>query len=110
MAKVKLLTFNYAPGDEWSCGHLNLTAETPLGLFEWKQVVPGPRHGDDSAELTVTLAGHELEDCEGLDFEPPNKEGKWSKLFKNSQDDVEKTLQAWYELSEPELRELVLNK
>ncbi len=106
---VKLTTFYYAPGDKWSCGHLNLTAETPLGLFKWKEVVPGPRHGEDSAELTVTLAGKELnlDHYDHLDFEPPRQDGKWATLFACSRDAVEATLQAWFEDARPALLEFL---
>lgn len=106
---VKLTNFDYAPGGKWDCGHLNLTAETPLGTFEWKQVVPGPRHGEDHAELTATLAGHVLylEHYEYLDFEPPRQDGKWAKLFANSKDEVEETLQAWFDDAKPALQEFL---
>lgn len=46
MAKVVavvLTSFDYEPGGKWDCGHLNLTADTPLGKFVWEETIPGPR-------------------------------------------------------------------
>ena len=110
MGEVKLTSFEYSPGDKWSCGSLKLTAVTPLGSFVWSEVVPGPRHGEDSAELVVTVDGVEVDLCGNgieLDFEPPGKPGKWADLFSESRDEVEETLQAWFEAVKVELEILV---
>lgn len=108
MGKTNLTQFDYSPGDKWSCGYLNLKAKTPLGLFEWNEVVPGPRHSEESRELTVKLNGHEIdmETIPGyLNFEPPGKDGKWADLFAASRDDVQADLEAWFEDSEAALVE-----
>ena len=87
---VVLTSFDYSPGDKWSCGHLNLEADTPLGALVWEEVVPGPRQGDDSAELRVTLGGKDIpEDYIDLNFEPPGRPGKWADQFDASGKKVE---------------------
>jgi hypothetical protein len=111
--KTNLTEFDYGPGGKWDCGHLNLTAETPLGQLVWKEVIPGPRHSEDSRELTVTLNGVELavwDDDIPLDFEPPGKPGKWADQFAASESEVAETLEAWYEGNEELLRKLVCEK
>jgi len=113
MTQLKLTVFDYTPGDKWSCGYLNLKAETPLGLFEWDETVPGPRHGEDNHELTVKLAGYEMDlECFPgyLDFEPPGKEGKWADAFANSRADVEQSLSDWFEEAQEALVEFLEEK
>jgi hypothetical protein len=108
--EVTLTDFEYQPGGKWDCGVLNLKADTPLGPFTWEEVVPGPRHGDDHAELTVTLNGVELDLWKHgleLDFEPPNKEGKWADKFADSEGEVAEQLAAWFEANKSLLAVLV---
>ena len=100
---VSLTKFEYRPGGKWECGVLNLEASTPLGPFVWEEVVPGPRHGDVSAELIVTLNGVKLDfdelyeyGLEELDFEPPGKPGKRADQFAGSRDVVAEDLTAWF--------------
>jgi hypothetical protein len=100
---VSLTKFEYRPGGKWECGVLNLEASTPLGPFVWEEVVPGPRHGDVSAELIVTLNGVKLDFDElyeyglaELDFEPPRKPGKRADQFAGSRDVVAEDLTAWF--------------
>lgn len=98
---VKLTKFDYEPGGKWECGTLDLTADTPLGELVWEEVVPGPRHGDDAHELTVTLNGVELDfdelNLDPLDFEPPGKPGKWADQFAESEEEVANDLRDWFE-------------
>jgi hypothetical protein len=111
MSEVKLTSFEYSPGGKWSCGSLKLTATTPLGPLVWSEVVPGPRHDEDSAELVVTVDGVEVDLCDNgieLNFEPPGKPGKWADLFSASRDEVEETLQAWFEAVKVKLEALVV--
>jgi hypothetical protein len=110
--RTTLTNFEYQPGGKWHCGHLNLKADTSLGPFEFREVVPGPRHGPDSGEVTVTLNGVELDLWEHgfeLDFEPPNKEGKRADEFANSKEEIEDQLEAWFEAYETLLAKLVSN-
>lgn len=107
---VVLTDFDYKPGDKWECGILNLIADTPLGTFVWEEIIPGPRHGDDHAELTVRLNDVELDLWEhglDLDFEPPNKEGRWAQEFAASKDQVEERLSAWFKTNARLLTALV---
>lgn len=98
---VVIEEFDYSPGGKWECGHLNIDATTPLGKLEWREIIPGPRHGDDSHDLTVTINGVEIDMYSGavaeLDFEPPGKEGRWSEQFAESEDEVACTLDDWYQ-------------
>ena len=91
------------------CGHLRLEATTPIGKLVWNEIVPGPRHGEDSRELTVTLNEVEIDLCDNnieLDFEPPCKQGKWSELFADSGQEVGKQLEDWFTSHEETLRSL----
>lgn len=106
---VKLTSFDYEPGSKWDCGHLNLKADTPLGPLTWDQRVPGPRHGEDHAELVVTLAGHVLDPdhYDYVDLEPPNKEGKWARRFAENPQEVAEELSAWFEDAREGLQEFL---
>jgi len=97
---VSLTGFDYYPGGKWHCGRLSLEADTPLGPLVWEEVIPGPRHGEDSHELQVTLNGKEIDLYEHdlhHDFEPPNKEGKWADKFAASRDELEEDLKGWFD-------------
>lgn len=105
---VTLTSFDYSPGDKWSCGYLSLEADTPLGALVWEEVVPGPRHSDDSAELRVTLKGKEIPlDYISLDFEPPGKPGKWADKFGASGDELEAELKSWFDSCRSTLATLI---
>ena len=110
--KVELKELEYTPGGKWDCGVFNFKAETEFGLFEWDEVVPGPRHGEDSATLLVKLAGYEIDlggpIYAGLDFEPPSSPGRWASQFSESAgDDVLELLGAWLEEHREALTALV---
>jgi hypothetical protein len=102
---LTLTSFEYSPGGKWDCGSLRLEADTPLGKLVWDEVVPGPRHGEDHHELTVTLNGHEVNDdfLDFPDFEPPGKDGKWADAFAESEAEVRALLACWYDENKREL-------
>ena len=95
---ITISDFDYEPGGKWDCGHLNFTAATPFGDLEWEEVIPGPRHGEDSASVTVTLDGDDVSDlfCD-LDFEAPREEGRWADEFR-ADDGVSDRLSAYLEV------------
>jgi hypothetical protein len=92
----------YEPGGKWDCGILQFTLNTNLGRIEWDEVIPGPRHGDDSAETTLKIDGQVI-DCDELeldlpDFEAPGKPGRWADEFASSADaEIPETMRAWLE-------------
>ena len=97
---VSLEGFDYFPGGKWDCGRLSLEADTPLGPLVWEEVIPGPRHSEDSHELQVTLNGKEIDMFKHdlhHDFEPPNKAGKWADKFATSRDELEEDLKDWFD-------------
>lgn len=95
--QVTIKNFKYAPGGKWECGILHFDAETPLGPVTWRETIPGPRHGSDSAKLEFKLNGKELSDeVEPPDFEPPNKDGKRADKFRESGElEIAEELGAW---------------
>lgn len=98
--EVKVKNFEYEPGGKWSCAHLAFEAETPLGTFLWREVIPGPRHGEDHAELTFQLNGKDVDtwELETPNFEAPNKEGRWADQFREEGKElVEDQFRAWLE-------------
>ena len=98
--KVTMIELTYAPGGKWDCGVLRFTADTELGTFTWDEVVPGPRHSEDSGSLVAKLNGAEItcDELDDLDFEPPNKEGRWADKFAETAEEiVAEQLSAWLE-------------
>lgn len=95
---ITISDFDYEPGGKWDCGHLNFTAATPFGDLVWEEVIQGPRHGEDSASVTVTLDGDDVSDlfCD-LDFEAPREEGRWADEFRED-DGVSDRLSAYLEV------------
>lgn len=114
---VEVTNFEYEPGGKWDCGTLWFDAQTPLDLFTWREVVPGPRHCEDDAELEFKLNGNEMSEYEPdatacyrdfsfPNFEPPNKPGRDADNFnKNGTDLITEVFSAWLEKYEkhPEL-------
>jgi hypothetical protein len=94
----------YYPGDKWSCGLLDFEFETPLGLLTYVEKIPGPRHGEDSGELTMTLDGVDLcgwwdggEVRPYPDFEAPGKPGRWAEQFEAGVvEEVKSKVEAWF--------------
>lgn len=74
-------------------------------------MVPGPRHGEDNREITVTLNGTEIDLFDGsvaeLDFEPPGKEGKWAQKFADSQNEIAEQFWDWFYSEEKVLERIV---
>jgi hypothetical protein len=95
----------YGPGDKWSCGALEFEADTPLGVLTYESVLPGPRHSEDSFEVTMTLGGVNLEDCVTYpEFEAPGKPGRWADEFaEGAEEEVQSTVSAWFESYKNEL-------
>ncbi len=80
---IAISEFEYEPGWKWGCGHLNFTAITPFGVLVWEEEIPGPRHGEDSASVKVTLDGDDVTELfRDLDFEAPREEGRWADEFR----------------------------
>ena len=94
---MQIKDFQYEPGDKWNLGWLKFKARTSHGVLAWSEEIPGPRHGPDSATVTVSLDGKDVSELfYDLDFEAPNKAGRWAEEFrKNSQ--IEERLSAYLE-------------
>jgi hypothetical protein len=95
----------YYPGDKWSCGLLDFEFETPLGLLTYNEEIPGPSHGQDSGETTITLDGVDLdsflqdEDPYPFpEFDAPGKPGRWANEFEaGAVEEVKTKIEAWFE-------------
>ncbi len=103
MSKVVTRNVNYEPGDKWGTGLLEFEADTPLGLLNYSEAIPGPRQGEDSWQIVITLAGVDLDPLlnDGglsyLDFEAPGAPGRWAEEFKKGVvSEVQEKMQDWF--------------
>ncbi len=106
---ITIRNFEYEPGGKWECGILNFDADTPIGVISWREIIPGPRHGEDAAELDMKLNGNDVDiyepgtttcyqDFDYPDFEPPNNAGKRAKKFKTEgKAEIAEILEKWIE-------------
>jgi len=117
MSEVKLTSYDYYPGDKWDLGRFEFEFETPLGDLVYEESLPGPRHSEDSGELTVKLNGVDLSswasEHEGVypEFEAPGKSGRWSDQFAAGlEEEVKSTVEAWFEACKGELADFLAQR
>ena len=113
MSEVELKWVDYSPGDKWSYGRLEFEFSTPLGSLVYKELIPGPRHGD-GGEVTVELGGVNLsgwvKEFDGVypEFEAPGNPGRWAEAFEAGVEaEVESTVKSWFEASKEELADFL---
>ena len=98
---VTIQNLRYEPGSKWDCGIFEFDADTSFGKLEWREVLPGPRHSDESHELSVKLNGVELTNRDEYfpslpDYEAPGSPGRWADKFAEIiPDEAGDTLHAW---------------